>query len=291
MFNNTERSVSIVIPTFNRAHLLKKTIDSALNQSYKCEIIVCNHGSTDETDKLVYSYKDKIKYIKKIEDYGPHFCWLDGVIQATGEFIHLQYDDDVIDNTFIEKCMALIDDDTGFSFASPKIYNPITKKYSYQDFKNFLPSTGVYLVKDYESKLIRTLISPSAAIYRKTDVIDALYQGKLPLSKTHYHGVGPDSFITLLSMLRYKKFGYVSENLACFLAHEGSITINASKEKETELLLINSYREVRRYYNELKFLKKWRLFSSIFPNKYLIKDFFVSLLNRKKKYNENKTGQ
>ena len=90
--------------------------------------------------------------------------------------------------------------------------------------------------------------------------------------------------------MRYKKFGYVSENLACFLAHEGSITINASKEKETELLLINSYREVRRYYNELNF-KKMEIVFSIFPNKYLIKDFFVSLLNRKKKYNENKTGQ
>ena len=282
MDNAINRSVSIVIPTFNRSHFLKKAIDSALSQSYKCEIIVCNHGSTDNTDEVVDVYKNKIKYIKKIKDYGPHFCWLDGVIQAEGEFIHIQYDDDWLDPTFIEKCMDLIDDETGFSFSDPKIYDLVSKQYSFSGFSNFFPSSGVYLVKDYESKLIRRLISPSAAVYRKTDVIDGLYQGKLPLSQKNYHGVGPDHFITLLSMLRYKKFGFVSENLAFFLAHDNSITVNASKDIKTELLLLNSYREVRRYYNELKFLKKWRLFCQIFPNRYLIKDFLLSFFYRRK---------
>ena len=44
-----ECEVSILIPTFNRGHLIERAILSAINQSYKCKIIVCDHGSNDNT--------------------------------------------------------------------------------------------------------------------------------------------------------------------------------------------------------------------------------------------------
>ena len=54
--------VSIVIPTFNRAAMLQKAIDSSLAQSHNVEVIVVNHGSTDNTDEVAFSYRDHIKY-------------------------------------------------------------------------------------------------------------------------------------------------------------------------------------------------------------------------------------
>ena len=279
---NIKNTVSIIIPTFNRAHFLKKVIDSAINQTYECEVIVCNHGSTDDTDKVAKAYKDKIKYIKRDRDFGPHFCWLEGVTYSNGKFIHLQYDDDWIESTFIERCMEIIDKDTGFCFASPKIYNVKENKYSSSDFHNWLPRTGKYLVKDFEKKLIKRLISPSAVVYRRSEVIDGLYQGNLPLSKNHYHGVGPDQFLTLLSMLRYKKFGFVSEQLAIFSAHDDSISISASKDRKSQLNLIKSYREVRQFYKELKFLKTLRYIFGMFQSKYYFKDLIHNILYRRK---------
>ena len=71
--------VSIVIPTFNRAKILQQAIDSSLAQSHDVEVIVVNHGSTDNTDEIVSSYGDRVYYIKRDRDFGPHFCWLDGV--------------------------------------------------------------------------------------------------------------------------------------------------------------------------------------------------------------------
>jgi len=57
--------VSVVIPTYNRPHLIRRAIQSVLNQTYQnFEIIVVDDSPNDETEKVVKSFNDKrIKYI------------------------------------------------------------------------------------------------------------------------------------------------------------------------------------------------------------------------------------
>ena len=69
-----ECEVSILIPTFNRGHLIERAIKSSINQSYKCEIIVCDHGSTDNTRKICEKYFNQITYINRGKDYGITFA-------------------------------------------------------------------------------------------------------------------------------------------------------------------------------------------------------------------------
>lgn len=60
--------VSIIIPSYNKGRLLKKTIDAVLNLDYpKKEVIVVNDGSTDNSDKICKKYlkEGKIKYIRQ----------------------------------------------------------------------------------------------------------------------------------------------------------------------------------------------------------------------------------
>lgn len=63
--------VSIVIPTFNRAHLIGATLDSVLGQSYSnWECFVVDDGSSDNTEEVVGSYCEKdprIKFLKRPE--------------------------------------------------------------------------------------------------------------------------------------------------------------------------------------------------------------------------------
>ncbi len=57
MINNiTLEDISVVIPTFNRRDLLKRAINSVINQTIKPnEIIVIDNGSTDQTYQMVSS--------------------------------------------------------------------------------------------------------------------------------------------------------------------------------------------------------------------------------------------
>lgn len=61
--------VSIIIPTYNRAHLIGETLDSVLAQTYtNWECIVVDDGSTDNTDEVLKNYCEKdarFKYVHR----------------------------------------------------------------------------------------------------------------------------------------------------------------------------------------------------------------------------------
>ena len=260
------KSVSTVIPTFNRELFLKKAIESSLEQTINHEIIVCNHGGSDGTDEMVKQFHGKIKYIKKEVDNGPHYCWLDGVMEAKGEFINLLFDDDWIEPNFIEECMKHFDDPkVGFVFTQAKSYDDQYQKFKTTYNYEYLFKDGIYKVSKYELPLLTSLISPTAFIIRKKDMIDSLYNGKLPFAKYSYKGVGPDRFMYLLCMLRYSSFGFVNKPLVNYRNHINSITTDSHLDKNKSILLKKAYDEVDKYYYTIKYGK---IFS--FLNNYYI---------------------
>lgn len=245
-------SVSIVVPTFNRAALLGDAIDSCLSQTHACEVIVINHGSTDNTDNVARAFGDRIVYISRERDFGPHFCWLEGVMHATGDFVHLHYDDDLIHPHFVDSCLKVMDDETGLAFCAVEVFDERTGKTDLTLYEDWAPETGIYGCDRFEANMLHTLVSPGAILCRKQDMIDALYQGRLPLAEHTYHGVGPDYLVTLLALLRYPKIGYVREVRATFRAHDGSITIDAQGDDVKTQKIKAAYEEVRQFYWEQK---------------------------------------
>jgi glycosyltransferase involved in cell wall biosynthesis len=62
---NSNPTVSIIIPTYNRAKLLPRSIKSVLNQTFQnFELIIVNDGSTDNTKEIVEKFKKKDERIK-----------------------------------------------------------------------------------------------------------------------------------------------------------------------------------------------------------------------------------
>mgnify|MGYP002737498535 CR=1 FL=1 len=91
----SEPLVSVIIPTFNRAATLKRTIDSALAQSYRpLEVIVVDDGSTDGTEAVIRSYGDRIHGIIQ-PNGGPSAARNTGAEAATGEWLAFLDSDDV----------------------------------------------------------------------------------------------------------------------------------------------------------------------------------------------------
>lgn len=57
--------VSIIIPTYNRANLIKRALESAFREIIAGdEIIVVDDGSTDDTEQILKPYAEEIRYFK-----------------------------------------------------------------------------------------------------------------------------------------------------------------------------------------------------------------------------------
>ncbi len=286
------KSVSTVIPTFNRELFLKKAIESSLEQTINHEIIVCNHGGSDGTDEMVKQFHGKIKYIKKEVDNGPHYCWLDGVMEAKGEFINLLFDDDWIEPNYIEECMKHFDDpNVGFVFTQAKSYDDQYQKFKTTYNYEYLFKDGIYKVSKYELPLLTSLISPTAFIIRKKDMIDSIYNGKLPFAKYSYKGVGPDRFMYLLCMLRYSSFGFVNKPLVNYRNHINSITIDSHLDKNKSILLKKAYDEVNKYYYTIKYGKIFSFLNNyyIFGIRFILNNPIISFKKLIRKLSRNLT--
>lgn len=89
-------SVSVIIPTYNRAHLLHEAIDSVLAQEvedYRMEIIVVDDGSTDDTRKAVERYGSRVIYIYQ-SNQGAGVARNRGIEESTGEWVAFLDSDD-----------------------------------------------------------------------------------------------------------------------------------------------------------------------------------------------------
>ncbi len=87
--------ISVIIPTFNRAHLISETLDSIIAQSFRAaEIIVIDDGSTDDTDRIVARYGNLVQYVK-IWNSGVCKARNVGVAKAQSEWIAFCDSDDL----------------------------------------------------------------------------------------------------------------------------------------------------------------------------------------------------
>jgi len=89
-------TVSVVIPTYNLAHLIGRAIRSVLDQTYQdFEIIVVDDGSTDNTEEVIRSLNDpRIHYIHHEKNRGGAAARNTGIKVAQGEYIAFQDSDD-----------------------------------------------------------------------------------------------------------------------------------------------------------------------------------------------------
>lgn len=91
-------TVSIVIPTYNRAYCIERAVDSALAQSYPhLEVIVVDDGSTDGTAERLasrYSSERRFRYLFQ-ENRGVSAARNTGLAAASGDYVALLDSDDI----------------------------------------------------------------------------------------------------------------------------------------------------------------------------------------------------
>lgn len=103
--------VSVIIPTYNRADKLPRSIDSVLDQTLEdFELLVVDDGSTDETEAVVTGYDDpRVKYVPHEENQGASAARNTGIDRAEGDYVALLDSDDEFTPRKLEKQVELLE--------------------------------------------------------------------------------------------------------------------------------------------------------------------------------------
>lgn len=99
VFSQTDEevpTVSVIIPTYNRAYLLSRAVKNVLAQTYQdFEVIVVDDGSIDNNQEMMEGFNEKgIVYIKHPWNKGVSASRNTGIRYAKGKYVAFQDSDD-----------------------------------------------------------------------------------------------------------------------------------------------------------------------------------------------------
>jgi glycosyltransferase involved in cell wall biosynthesis len=232
--------VSIVIPVYNRAGLIRETVASALAQTYpSLEVVVVDNASTDGTWEVLQELAardQRLRIYRNDTNIGPVRNWAAAFSKARGVFSKVLWSDDLIDPVYLEKTVPLLrDPGTAFVYTSAKVFGTEHQQDG-QDkiFTTLAPGLhpiglyieGALLGGDYP-------LSPGCALFRTKDLQKNLLV-QVPNridSDFSAHAIGNDLLIFLLTAKNHERFAVVGEPLSLFRAHAGSITSSSSAAK------------------------------------------------------------
>ena len=179
-----EPLVSVILPTYNRRHLIGRSIRSVLAQTDRnFELLVVDDGSTDATDSVLNSFADaRVQYLKIAMNRGAAFARNLGIEASKGSLVAFQDSDD--------------------EWAPQKIERHVAA------FEAHLPSTGVVY-----SDMLRVHEGGDARYHESPEIV----RGHLLNPLTHYyqaHYIGVQSSVIRREYL--DAVGAFNVRLPCF---------------------------------------------------------------------------
>lgn len=266
--------VSIIIPTFNRAHLIGETLDNVLAQTYtNWECIIVDDGSTDNTNLVVTSYVSKDSRFQyhhrpSYKSKGPSACRNYGFELSKGELINWFDDDDVMLPDALQKRI---------SFFKPKVDVVICKLQHYDFDKNvILNETNIIADNPIEDYLVGiTTYYISGPIWKREFLLKQKMLFDEGLSNLD------DWDFNLRMLYQIPVIKYIEEPLIYYRVH------NASLSKEIDKLNINEIKsEFKAREKHVKLLKNNNIVDGIIIRKFIRERYHYflreSLLNNSK---------
>lgn len=231
--------ISIIIPTYNRANMLKNAINSILKQDYtEYEIIVVDDCSKDNTQEILKQFSNsKIYYYRNKINSGAGITRKNGYYNSNGQYIIFMDDDDYyLDTHFFSKCMNEFKKNKNVSFVSENsiIYYENINKYEFNPLNISSKIDGLEYLKGFQTKFNKPN-STFTTIFRK-DIVAK--NGKIDILN--------DSSIYMNALL-YGDAIILDDIAGIYRIHESNITFNLKLD-----FLIDNLEEKNKIYSNLK---------------------------------------
>ncbi len=202
--------ISVVIPCYKQAQYLPEAIESALNQTVPCEIIVVNDGSPDNTKEVAEKYP--VKLINQVNK-GLASARNTGTMNATGDYILPLDADDILEPTCIEEMSKVTGDIIAPEFT---IFGIANESFKYGE----IPTRGMFWIANR--------LPYFCAIKKEALLETGGYSPKMTWGYEDYH-----LWFDLLT--RGKQITLIRKPLVRYRTKENSM-ITSAKEHHTELM-------------------------------------------------------
>ncbi len=237
--------VSVIIPTYNRAKIIKDTIQSVLNQTYSdLEAIVVSDGYCNDTRMTVGAFDDsRLKYYEISHSHRPAVPRNYGMNKAKGEYLAFCDDDDI---WMPEKLKLQVDKmskdkETGLVYTQCLLKDGIKEKLVPHNSKQG------FIFKELFLSLCP--IAASTVLIRR-EVID-----KIGMFDEDIRLKAVEDYDYWLRIARIYKIGFIDKPLAIHRENNSSLTRGIlTKIKRNHLVPCEFYR--RKYVGLGLFIKK-----------------------------------
>ena len=169
-------TVSVLIPTYNGTRDIRAAVDSVLSQQgVDLEVIVVDNHSTDDTIELVEAYRDpRISVFRNPTNLGAERNWNRALELATGTYVKLLPQDDLLQPRSLAKQVAVLEADADESialvFGAREIISPTGRVLARRGLKGAvtgrIPATT--LVRRCVRRGTNLIGEPGAVLFRRT---------------------------------------------------------------------------------------------------------------------------
>ncbi|MCM2675917.1 glycosyltransferase family 2 protein [Alkalicoccobacillus plakortidis] len=228
--------VSVIIPTYNRATSIIKTIRSVFAQTYKnYEIIVIDDFSDDNTQELLDEYKPRISYYKHEINRGANAARNNGILKSKGEYIAFLDSDDVWSSTKLEDSINafLENKNCDVVFTGYNIIETHNKRKNSKEIKEG---------NIFKDQLLKDYVSPTSAVMLKSECLkNNFFDENLPARQDY------DLWIRLSEQFSFK---YINKTLVDIYYLEKN-RISHAYEKQVKGTQIILKKIKSNYYSQL----------------------------------------
>jgi len=213
--------VTVIMPVFNREHLVRAAIESVLQQTLPpSQFIVVNDGSSDGTAAVLENFRSHITILDQ-QNQGPYPARNLALRHAQGDYLAFLDSDDVWVPDKIEKQVSVLEEkpEVGLVFSNGELFRdaPAKPNQPKSFFEAEPPSRGAV----FEALVQTNFIPQSSVLLRKSCLEEAGPFFEIPLA-ADYH--------KWLQISMRHRFEYIDEMLIRYRVHEGNISRDRTKK-------------------------------------------------------------
>ena len=209
---------SVIIPTYNRAAVIGKAVESVLTQEYlDFEVIIVDDGSSDNTEQVIKTIEDhRIRYFKKEnEERGAARNF--GVKNSRGKYVCFLDSDDIYYPNHLSEAFKFIQNKSDVAFF-------------YQPFEIQLLNGRKVKPAGFKRNIALTQIADHNSLCPIGAFIKAEIAGKYPFDPDPKFNFAEDLYVWLKLGIRYG-IEFNKSYTSCLIHHKGRSMENVDPER------------------------------------------------------------